>query len=110
MAGDMKMGAGKGMRKASMQQMMATDFRNRFVVSVILTVPILALSPLIQQALGFSLRFEGDAIVLFLLSSAVFFYGGWPFYSGLVKELRRRQPGMMTLIGVAIICCSRRHC
>ncbi|MBP1928228.1 Cu2+-exporting ATPase [Methanolinea mesophila] len=103
MAGDMKMGAGKGMRMASMHQVMATDFRNRFIVSVILTVPILALSPLIQQALGFSLRFEGDAIVLFLLSTAVFFYGGWPFYSGLVKELRRRQPGMMTLIGVAII-------
>ncbi|WP_245249386.1 copper-translocating P-type ATPase [Methanolinea mesophila] len=97
------MGAGKGMRMASMHQVMATDFRNRFIVSVILTVPILALSPLIQQALGFSLRFEGDAIVLFLLSTAVFFYGGWPFYSGLVKELRRRQPGMMTLIGVAII-------
>ena len=103
MAGDGRMDAEEGRKKVSRQQRMATDFRNRFIVSIILTIPILILSPLVQQALGFTLRFEGDAIVLFLLSSAVFFYGGWPFYSGLVKEIRRRQPGMMTLIGVAII-------
>jgi Cu2+-exporting ATPase len=100
MAGDGKREANS---KVSRQQRMAADFRNRFIVSIILTVPILALSPLVQQALGFTLLFEGDAVVLFLLSSAVFFYGGWPFCSGLVKELARRQPGMMTLIGVAII-------
>jgi Cu2+-exporting ATPase len=103
MAGNGEIEAGKGGRMASHQQKMAGDFRNRFIVSIILTVPILALSPLVQEALGFTLAFEGDAVVLFLLSSAVFFYGGWPFYSGLVKELARRQPGMMTLIGVAII-------
>ncbi|MDY6868521.1 MAG: copper-translocating P-type ATPase, partial [Chloroflexota bacterium] len=38
----------------------------------------------------------------FLLSSIVFFYGGWPFLSGLYNELKKRQPGMMTLIGIAI--------
>ena len=103
MAVDREKGAGEGKTKVSRQQRMATDFRNRFIVSIILTIPILALSPLVQQAFGFVLQFNGDSIVLFLLSSAVFFYGGWPFYSGLIKELNRRQPGMMTLIGVAII-------
>jgi Cu2+-exporting ATPase len=82
---------------------MARDFERRFVVSLILTIPILVLSPMIQEWTGISVSFEGDTLVLFALSSIVFFYGGYPFYSGLVRELRNRQPGMMTLIGVAII-------
>lgn len=82
--------------------MMVRDFRRRFFISLALTVPILALSPLIQQVLGFEFKFQGDSYVLFVLSAAVFFYGGWPFLKGVFKELGRRQPGMMTLIAVAI--------
>ncbi|MGC9436227.1 MAG: hypothetical protein ACP5C4_09185 [Methanomicrobiales archaeon] len=84
---------------------MAADFRGRFVVSLILTVPILLLSPMIQAwtGTGDMLRFPGDMLVLFLFSTAVFLYGGYPFYRGLYRELRDRRPGMMTLIGVAII-------
>lgn len=78
-------------------------FRNKFYISLILTVPVLALSPLIQQFLGFSLAFQGDVYVLFALATAVFFYGGRPFLSGAGSELKRRNPGMMTLIALAII-------
>jgi Cu2+-exporting ATPase len=83
---------------------MIADFRRRFWVSLVLTVPILALSPLIQGFLGLQgvLGFSGDSFVLFGLSTIVFFYGGWPFLTGFVKELRSRSIAMMTLIAVAI--------
>ncbi|WP_234573524.1 heavy metal translocating P-type ATPase [Rhodohalobacter sp. 614A] len=83
---------------------MAEDFLKRFWISIALTIPILILSPMIQEFLGLgdSLRFAGDSYISFLLSSIVFFYGGWPFLSGLYNELKKRQPGMMTLIGIAI--------
>ncbi|MFC2096012.1 copper-translocating P-type ATPase [Candidatus Bipolaricaulota bacterium] len=83
---------------------MAADFRNRFWISLVLTLPILVLSPLLQTLVGLrgSIRFPGDIYVLFGLSSAVFWYGGWPFLKGFVGELKARQPGMMTLVAVAI--------
>ena len=82
---------------------MIEDFKRRFWVSLVLTLPILVLSPMLQQwvGLGDRLRFGGDMYLLFGLSSVVFFYGGWPFLKGLVDELKDRKPGMMTLIAVA---------
>jgi len=83
---------------------MVTDFRTRFWISLAITAPILILSPMIQAFLGFKEAFEfpGDSYVLWVLSSAVFFYGGWPFLKGIVDELGKKQPGMMTLIAIAI--------
>jgi len=83
---------------------MAADFRKRFWIALVLTLPILALSPMLQTLAGLreAIRFSGDAYVLFGLSSAVFWYGGWPFLKGLVSELKSLQPGMMTLVAVAI--------
>lgn len=81
---------------------MIEDFRRRFWVSLILTIPILVLSPLIQNILGYEFTFPFDSYVLFALSSVIYFYGGWPFLTGLMDELKKKQPGMMTLIGVAI--------
>jgi Cu2+-exporting ATPase len=83
---------------------MAADFRKRFWISLVLTLPILSLSPMLQTLVGMreAIRFSGDMYVLFGLSSAVFWYGGWPFLKGLFAELRSRQPGMMMLISVAI--------
>lgn len=59
---------------------------------------------MIQAFLGFkqAFRFSGDAYVLWALSSFVFFYGGWPFLKGLFDELKKKQPGMMALIAIAI--------
>lgn len=83
---------------------MIADFRRRFWISLALTIPILALSPMIQQFFGVRevLAFPGSLFVTFAFSSVVYFYGGWPFLQGFFAELRRRQPGMMTLIALAI--------
>ena len=83
-------------------RMMIRDFRKRFYISIVLTAPVLALSPLIQQFFGFTLGFPGDGIFVFALATVIFVYGGWPFLSGLVSELKEKTPGMMTLIGLAI--------
>ncbi len=83
-------------------KMMMEDFKKRFVVSIILTLPVLILSPLIQNLLGVSITFAGDKYLLFALSSFIFFWGGLPFLKGIFDELKQRRPGMMTLIAVAI--------
>ncbi len=85
-------------------QMMIKDFRLRFWISLIITIPILLLSPMVQELLGFEFTLSEsiDKYILFGLSTIVFFYGGWPFLKGLVDELKDKQPGMMTLIAVAI--------
>ena len=82
--------------------MMIKDFRKRFWISLVITVPILVLSPMIQDLLGYEFTFGFSGYILFALSSFVYFYGGWPFLTGLADELKKRQPGMMTLIAVAI--------
>lgn len=83
---------------------MVADFRRRFWLSLVVTVPILILSPMIQHFLGLgeSIRFFGDQYVLFGLSSVIYFYGGYPFLRGIIGEIRSRKPGMMTLISIAI--------
>ncbi|HPX73914.1 MAG TPA: HAD-IC family P-type ATPase, partial [Methanoregulaceae archaeon] len=81
---------------------MMEDYRRRFIVSMILTVPILILSSTIQALLGFTLVFPGSDLVLLSLATVVYLYGGWPFLKGIVREIRSRLPGMMTLIAVAI--------
>ena len=94
----------KGMSEREHHGMMMADFRRRFWVSLILTVPILVLSPLIQTFLGLEgkINFSGDSYVLFALSSVAYFYGGWPFLKGIIGELKSRAPAMMTLIALAI--------
>ena len=83
-------------------RMMIADFRKRFWVSLVLTLPILLLSPMIQYWLGLDWQFTGSKYLLFALSSIVYFYGGWPFLKGLYDEIKDKSPGMMTLIAMAI--------
>ena len=78
------------------------DFWKRFVICSIVSIPVLALSHMIQQWLGFEVTFEGDKYVLALLSTFIFLYGGYPFLKGLYDEVKDEAIGMMTLIGVAI--------
>ena len=83
---------------------MVADFRRRLWVSLVLTLPVLTTSHMIQQFLGLrdALAFPGDRYVGFGFASAVYFYGGWPFFTGFVDEVRARLPGMMTLVALAI--------
>lgn len=83
-------------------QMMISDFKKRFFVSLILTLPILALSEMIQNWLGLEIKFKGDEFILFALSTVAFFYGGWPFLKGFANEVKKKALGMMTLIALAI--------
>jgi len=82
---------------------MVADFRRRFWVCLILTIPIILLSPTVRGAFNLeSLAFAGDKWVLLALSAFVYGWGGLPFLKGAVKELASRRPAMMTLIAVAI--------
>lgn len=94
----------KGHEHLAHHEHMVKDFRKRFWVSFILTIPVLFLSPLIQKLLNIqnAVNFTGDRYLLFILASIVFFYGALPFLKGLFREVGKGQPGMMTLISVAI--------
>ena len=78
-------------------------FRNRFWICLALSIPVLVYSPTVQQWLGFTPpAFPGSEWITPLLSVVIFAYGGVPFLQMAVPEIRRRKPGMMTLISLAI--------
>ena len=78
------------------------DFLKRFWLSIIITVPILLLSHMIQEWLGFSLKFPGDKYVLLALGTIIYIYGGMPFLKGMLGEIKAKAIGMMTLVAIAI--------
>src|SRR5215204_2472577 len=78
-------------------------FRDKFWITLLLSIPTLLWSGMVQHMLGFSApTFPGSAYVPALFGSAVYFYGGLVFVKGGLQELRDRSPGMMTLISLAI--------
>jgi Cu2+-exporting ATPase len=81
---------------------MHSDFLRRFWVCLALTVPIVAISPMFQHAVGYHFEFSGRNWVSFMMASVLLLYGGKPFFTGFLDEISRRAPGMMTLIGIAI--------
>jgi P-type Cu2+ transporter len=82
----------------------AAQFRDRFWLSLVLTVPVIAYSEMVQEWLGFTPpQFPGSQWVAPVLGTIVFLYGGRPFLEGGLAELRSRQPGMMLLISLAIL-------
>lgn len=78
------------------------DFLKRFWVSLIITVPILLLSEMIQHWFGFTIAFPGDKYVLLALGTIIYIYGGMPFLKGMVGEIKAKAIGMMTLVAIAI--------
>jgi P-type Cu2+ transporter len=82
----------------------AAQFRDRFWLSLLLTIPVIAYSEMVQEWLGFTPPdFPGSQWVAPVLGTIVFLYGGRPFLEGGLAELRSRQPGMMLLISLAIL-------
>ena len=91
-------------RKESHHSKMARDFRRRFIVSSVITIPLLAMSSTIQDWLGFTIpRFSGYDLILALLATIIAVYGGWPFYVGAKKDIQRGLLGMMVLVSFAVI-------
>jgi P-type Cu2+ transporter len=78
-------------------------FRDKFWLTLLLTVPTLIWGHMLQSVLGYRApQFPGSGWIPPLFGTVVFFYGGWPFIQGAVRELREGLPGMMTLIALAI--------
>lgn len=83
-------------------KMMIDDFKRRFWISLVLSIPVLVLSPMIQSFFGYSAVVPGNGYVVFGLSTIIYLYGGWPFLKGFIGEIKSKGPGMMTLIAMAI--------
>jgi len=91
--------AGHGTDHTGHEQM----FRTRFWGSLLLSIPVLVFSPMIQNLLGFTIpTFPGSDWIPFVFSLVIFAYGGIPFINMAKPEIRNREPGMMTLISLAI--------
>src|SRR5665647_1670478 len=100
-------GLGPGFRPPSHGEghdhaVMLADYWRRFIVSLLLMIPILALTPEVQDLAGVGFIFPGQAFVIFLFATVIYLYGGWPFLTGFAKEVATRRIGMMTLITVAV--------
>jgi Cu2+-exporting ATPase len=79
-------------------------FRRKFWVSLLLSIPVLLYSPMLQDLLGFTMpAFPLSQWIEPVFGTIVFFYGGIPFLQMAVPEIKNRQPGMMTLISLAIV-------
>ncbi|GAB3902476.1 heavy metal translocating P-type ATPase [Larkinella knui] len=81
---------------------MIADFLRRFWICLVLSLPVVAFSTMFQEIAGYHLDFPYRDWIVLGLSSFIYFYGGWPFLTGFVGEVRSRQPGMMTLVAVAV--------
>jgi Cu2+-exporting ATPase len=95
-------GAAMGMAGHDHHKMMINDFKRRFYITLIITVPVMLLSPMIQLWFHFKIAFTGSIYLLFALSTVVFIYGGFPFLKGFIDEIKSKAMGMMTLIAIAI--------
>ncbi|HEX2241479.1 MAG TPA: HAD-IC family P-type ATPase, partial [Actinomycetota bacterium] len=79
------------------------QFRDRFWITLALTLPVVFFSHMFQDLLGYTApHFPGSTLISSVLGTVIFVYGGWPFLQGAYHEARARQPGMMLLIGLAI--------
>ena len=86
---------------------MIADFLRRFWICLILSVPVVLLSMMFRDLTGYTFDFPYQKAVVLVLASVIYGYGGWPFLTGMVGELRNRQLGqsrlgMMTLVAIAI--------
>lgn len=83
---------------------MIADFRRRFWISLLVTIPVVVFSDTLQSFVGIDdkIEFAWEGYLQFIFAAAITFYGGMPFFKGLLREMRQKRPGMMTLIAVAV--------
>ncbi len=81
---------------------MIADFLRRFWICMVLSVPVVLFSMMFQNLVGYQLDFPFRSPIVLVVASVIYVYGGWPFLTGMVGELRNKQLGMMTLVAVAI--------
>ncbi|MGH2102066.1 copper-translocating P-type ATPase [Aerococcus urinaeequi] len=82
---------------------MMEDFKQRFWVVLILSIPLAIIAPMLMHLFGYHIDFPGQGLLEFGLATIVFFYGGKPFLSHAWHELKSGVPGMMMLISLAIV-------
>jgi len=87
---------------AGMGMMDMRDLRKKFWISLVLTIPIIILSPMMGMEMPFQISFSGSYWLVLIIGSIIYFYGGQPFFTGSKKELRNKKPAMMTLIFMGI--------
>ncbi len=78
------------------------NLKPKFFISLILTIPIILMSPMMGLDLPFQFQFPGSEWLVLILATILFFYGGMPFLQGAKMELSSKQPAMMTLISLGI--------
>ena len=88
---------------AGHHEQMVADYRKRFWIVLLLTIPVTLLSPMIMMLFGYHFDFPGANFIVFGLSSVIFFYGGKPFLEGAWEEWKSKSLGMMMLISLAIV-------
>ena len=77
------------------------QFRRLFWINLVIAIPVVASSPMFAMILGYAVP-DWALVVAPVLGTVMYAWGGWPFLSGAISELRSRTPGMMLLIGLAI--------
>ncbi|HLT00404.1 MAG TPA: copper-translocating P-type ATPase [Acholeplasma sp.] len=78
------------------------DYLIRFIISTILSIPVLIFSQQFQEWFNYSISFPFDEYVVLVLATAIFIYGGIPFFSAAYYEIKAKEPAMMSLVALAI--------
>ncbi|WP_438800473.1 copper-translocating P-type ATPase [Apilactobacillus nanyangensis] len=97
----MDMGHG-GMDHGSMGHMHMGNLKLKFWISLILTIPIIIMSPMMGMKMPFQVTFPGSDFVVLVLGTILFIYGGYPFFTSCISEMKSKKPGMMSLITMGI--------
>ncbi len=97
----MDMGHG-GMDHGSMGHMHMGNLKLKFWISLILTIPIIIMSPMMGMKMPFQVTFPGSDFVVLVLGTILFIYGGYPFFTSCISEMKNKKPGMMSLITMGI--------
>ncbi|WP_178391619.1 heavy metal translocating P-type ATPase [Apilactobacillus kunkeei] len=91
-----------GMDHGSMGHMHMGNLKLKFWISLILTIPIIIMSPMMGMKMPLQVTFPGSDFVVLVLGTILFIYGGYPFFTSCISEMKNKKPGMMSLITMGI--------